>query len=298
MASDRYKQQTKDIPWASLGRETALSRAGLSLVAVGHLPFEPAKLPEPGEPLPQVSSEDPEFEKYLMEIVGTAIQVGEGKLATCAHVIQAISEEKKRGYMLSRNLSGNTTICMSRPFEKVIRYIDPKLEKVNPHVDLAVIMVAYPDHTPHYDVPVIRWGNSTKLGVGDQVVIGGYPYGTDMFRVTQTNRGVIQPTFYPGIISAIIPATRPTETRLLQISAAAAGGISGGAVLNPKSGALLGIVTSGLTGVDGSLHPVTYAIPSEVVAPFASALHFTTAGGRSVGKEPPLGADGRPIKKK
>lgn len=294
---ETYKHQTKDTPWASPGRETALSRAGLSLVAVGNLPYEPAKTPKPGDPLPHIGSEDPEFEKYLMDIIGTAIQVGEGKLATCAHVVQAVIEGKKRGYLLARTLVKGALICTAWPFEKVLRYIDPRMEKVNLDVDLAVITVAYPDYPPHYDVPVIRWGNSTKLGVGDQVVIGGYPYGTDMFRITETNRGVIQPTFYPGIISAIIPATNPTETRLLQISAAAAGGISGGAVLDPKSGKLLGMVTSGLTSKDGSLHPVTYAIPSEVIAPYASSLSFDAAGHR-VGKELPIKADGRPLRKK
>ncbi len=158
-------------------------------------------------------------------------------------------------------------------------------------------MVAYPDHPPYYDVPVIRWGDSTSLGVGHQVVVGGYPYGTDLFRVTRTNRGVIQPTFYPGIISALVPATRPTETRLLQISVAVAGGISGGGVFNLETGALLGMVTSGLGSAEGGLQPVTYAIPGEVIAPFASSLSFA-ASKRTVGKEPPLKADGCPLRDK
>lgn len=156
-------------------------------------------------------------------------------------------------------------------------------------------MVAYPDKGESYDVPVIRWGDSTRLGVGDQIVVGGYPYGTDLFRLTETNRGIVQPTFYPGIVSAILPATNPAETRLVQISAAVAGGISGGALLDPKSGALLGMVTSGLTGKEGDLHPVTWALPSKIIAPFVSALNFS-AGGERIGNEPLRNAKGKPIR--
>ncbi len=103
-----------------------LSRAGQSLVPVGHVPFEPVKLPEPGGPLPAVSSTDPDFEKYLLEIVGTAIQVGEGKLATCAHVIEAVNEEKRQGYLLTRTRSENTYAFIVWPFQKALRYIDPR----------------------------------------------------------------------------------------------------------------------------------------------------------------------------
>lgn len=297
MDSDNRQRQIKDVPWSSMGRDTPLSRAGRSLVAVGPLPFEPAAVRRPGDPLPQIGSEHPDFEKYLMEIVGTAIQVGEGKLVTCAHVIDAVNEAGRRGHLLARSIEGNISKCIFWPYENVIRYIDFRHEKQNPAVDLAVIMVAYPEQQESYDAPVIRWGDSTRLGVGDQVVVGGYPYGTELFRLTETNRGIVQPTFYPGIVSAILPATSPGETRLIQVSAAVAGGISGGALLDPKSGAMLGMVTSGLTGQHGDLHPVTYALPSEIIAPFVSALNFS-AGGRTVGKEPLRDAKGRPLKDK
>lgn len=230
----------------------------------------------------------------MIEIDGTAIQVGDGKLATCAHVVEGVNDDAKQGYVLTRNWDGDTYTFIVWPFDRTVPYIDPRSDKINPDVDLAVIPVAYPDHPPHYDVPDVRWGDSTRLGVGDSVVVGGYPYGTELFRANRTNRGVVQPTFYPGIVSSVIPATSPTETRLLQISVSVAGGISGGGVFNPNTGALLGMVTSGLTGPSGDLHPVTYAIPSEVIAPFASSISFK-AGGRTIGKEQPLRADGSPL---
>jgi S1-C subfamily serine protease len=117
------------------------------------------------------------------------------------------------------------------------------------------------------------------LGVGDQVLIGGYPLGKEMFLALTTNRGIVQPTFYDGIVSAIIPPTKNTETRLLQISTIAIGGISGGVVCDPTSGAVLGMVTSGLISSGQSL-PITYAIPSEVLQPWADAISFEVKGGK------------------
>lgn len=68
-------------------------------------------MPQPGDPLPQIGSDHPDFEKYLMEIIGTAIQVGEGKLVTCAHVIDAVNETERRGYLLARSIEGNISKC-------------------------------------------------------------------------------------------------------------------------------------------------------------------------------------------
>jgi S1-C subfamily serine protease len=125
-----------------------------------------------------------------------------------------------------------------------------------------------------YETPPVEWGDSTQLGIGDRIMVGGYPLGTDMFTVTESNRGIIQPTFYDGIISAILPATTETETRLLQISIAAHGGMSGGAAFDPISGKILGMITSGFTGDDGNALPITYAIPSEVIVPYLQVISF------------------------
>ena len=125
------------------------------------------------------------------------------------------------------------------------------MQNGNPDVDIGVLIcTAVGDDTIPYDVPPVTWGDSTQLGVGDRVLIGGYPLGKDMFLALSTNRGIVQPTFYDGNVSAIIPATKNTETRLIQISTISMGGISGGVVCDPTSGAVLGMVTSGLETVN------------------------------------------------
>jgi S1-C subfamily serine protease len=177
----------------------------------------------------------------------------------------------------------STTLNTPHPISQAINYIDPRTMKVNDQVDLSVLF-CFPEITDYYPQrpPNVRWGDSSQLGVGDPIAIGGYPLGRNMFLLTQTNRGIVQPTFYEGIISAILPATKPGETRLIQITAQSMGGISGGALFNPKNGEVLGMVTSGLNSSEGTPLPVSYAIPSEVIVPYVKALNFETKSGERV----------------
>ncbi|MFH1446501.1 MAG: trypsin-like peptidase domain-containing protein, partial [Chloroflexota bacterium] len=100
-------------------------------------------------------------------------------------------------------------------------------------------------------------------------------HGTEMFTLTQSNRGIIQPTFYSGIISSILPATNPQETRIVQVSIPSAGGMSGGAMFDPKTGEVLGIVTSCLH-IKGIPQPMSYALPSEIISPYVEVITFKT----------------------
>ena len=129
------------------------------------------------------------------------------------------------------------------------------------------------------------------MAVGDRVLVGGYPYGTDLFKMSKTNRGVVQPTSVDGIVSTIIPAQNEREIRLLQLSTLAAGGMSGGAVFDPKTGEAYGMVFSSVQGPNSSLHPVTYAIPSEVILPYSGSLNFEVANLGRLGEDDPMWFD-------
>jgi S1-C subfamily serine protease len=264
----------KDVPWTSFGRETVATRVGRSLVPVGIYPFE--LQPSITEDTPSVDVTAKGTEEFLLNVIGTAIQVGDGKLLTCNHVVEALFErEKKRShYILSRLFRGNTVYAIPYPIQASVPYIDIRTSKPNPEVDLAALaaLAASTDEIP-YEVPHVKWGDSTRLGVGDQVILGGYAYGKQMFLFTESNRGLIQPTFYSGIISAILPATTESETRLLQLNIPAPPSMSGGAVFLPKTGEIIGMVTGGIKIGEIPL-PMSYAIPSEVLAPFAENLGF------------------------
>lgn len=287
---DRYLEASEKIKWASFGRQTTTFEVGLSLLAIGVLPFEPPIIDEHNPPI-FVDNHDTDFEKYLLNILGTAIQAGTGKLVTCRHVVDAANEFDKPGFALARFFHKNTVMYSYYGISKSINYIDPRSKKINKNIDLCVIPVSpkSPIGVPH-QIPAVRWGDSTQVGVGDNVILGGYPYGTDLFLLNPSNRGVVQPSFFPGIISSIIPAQNANETRLLQLSAAVAGGISGGAVFSPDTGEVIGMIISGLSGESGDLHPVTYAIPSEVIMPFVGAINFV-ANGERVGLDDPVWFD-------
>lgn len=269
-----YLEFAKTIPWKSLGRETTTSRLGKSLVPVGVMPFKP--LPYNPDGTPYISNEHPDMEKFLMNIIGTAIQADKGKLVTCLHVADAINKQPSDGYLFVRLVRNEYVKYTPYPIEKSLRYVDPRTNKVNFSVDLAVI-ISTAKSIPElpYDVPPVEWGDSSNIGVGDPVVVGGFPHGTEMFKFTQSNRGLVQPTFYHGIVSAILPVMKTGETRLIQLSVPCAGGMSGGAVFCPKTGKVLGMLTSCIH-TNSIPQPMSYAIPSEVIEPYVNTITFKT----------------------
>lgn len=269
-----YADLNLNIPWTSIGRETVISRAGRGVVPIGVLPFQPSP-PVQVQPL-YISSSHPEFEQYLMHIIGTAIQADSGKLVTCAHIVEGLVQQPSRCYILAPLIREGVILFTPYAIQCALPYVDPRSNDVNPEVDLsALIVVARSTETLPYEVPPVRWGDSTQVGVGDPVMVGGFPYGRDMFLHTQTNRGLIQPAFQSGIVSAIIPATNTTETRIFQISVPSAGGMSGGAVFDQNTGEVIGMVTSCMHAGDIPL-PTSYAIPSEIIAPYLEIITFQT----------------------
>jgi hypothetical protein len=270
---DELAAQFARIPWASMGRASPAFLMGRSLVPLGLF----------DRPLSSgsgfVALGDDAYERHLMEIVGTGIQVGRGKFLTCWHVCRDLPVTEGRAYIQTTCSRDDAWFKTYRAIETQFSFVDPRTRAGNPEIDVGMVIcpaIDTPD-SPFDDCPA-TWGDSTLLGVGDRVLIGGYPLGRELFLATSTNRGVVQPTFYDGVISAIIPATKPSETRLLQVSSVAMGGISGGAVCDADSGRLLGMVTSGLER-NGVPMPITYAIPSEVLQPWAAAVNFRASDG-------------------
>ena len=283
----QYEDFADMIPWASMGQPSIASMVSRCLLPIGifdsNLPI--SKYESFSK---EVSSRDADFEKYLLNIVGTAILTGTGKLVTCLHVVVSIIDQKAKGYALvKRTLSKNTIAHTACAFDSAVQYVRPGQKRGDSGVDLAVIPFVPRDrHGSIIGTQSIVWGDSTKLGVGDRVLLGGFPYGTELFKITQTNRGVVQPSFFDGIVSAIIPAQNERETRLIQLSTPVAGGMSGGAVFDPETGAAYGMITSGLESEGGALHPVTYAIPSEVILPYSGALSYNSELGRFGADDP------------
>lgn len=273
----RKFKETDSIPWKSFGRVTPTLELSRSLLPVGGLPFNPKDFPIQDGKILGVSNADESYRKFVMEICGTAFQAGRGKYVTCAHVVDALSQFDNQHILHCAHMDSGDIVYSPFVINKKLRYIDPRHDKQNPNVDLALLL-SVPLDMPGvpYRVPDISWGDSATLGVGDRVCVGGYPLGTSLFFMTASNRGIIQPTFYDGIVSAILPATSDTETRLIQVSIPVCGGISGGVLFTPEDGKVYGMVTSGVTAPGDIPLPMTYAIPSEVIQPFVDAVTFKT----------------------
>lgn len=264
------------IPWASHGRETPISRLARSVVPLGNK----AGVPK-GDLALHITIQDQAHEDWVMDIQGTAFQVGEGKLLTCQHVVEALHIKESEAYLYGNSRLNGVRAQRPYPFAAVMRFYDPRFEDGGGGKVDAALIICPAISTPEcpYEVPPVKWGDSTQIGVGDRVLIGGFPLGRDMFFANSSNRGLIQPSFFDGVISAVIPAIQTGETRLFQISSVAMGGISGGVVCEPGTGRVLGMVTSGLV-TNGVSLPITYAIPSEVLQPWADAISFEGTDGR------------------
>jgi S1-C subfamily serine protease len=272
--SGDLKEKLARVPWASRGRVTPISRLAQSIVPVGNKEGVPQ-----GDLSLHIPIQDPAHEDWVLDIQGTAFQAGRGKLLTCWHVVEQLRFREREAYIWANSRLGGVEAQRPYPFAAALKYYDPRFENGGPGVD-AGVLICPAVSTPEcpYDVPPVTWGDSTGVGVGDRVLIGGFPLGRDLFFSNPTNRGLVQPSFFDGIISAVVPALQLGETRLFQISSVALGGISGGVVCDPRTGAVLGMVTSGLTIGEVDL-PITYALPSEVLQPFVDAISFDVGDG-------------------
>jgi hypothetical protein len=167
MKNPKSQDKTKDIPWTSFGRETPAARVGRSLVPVGVYSFDLPPFNPAGAPVVNLTT--PRNEDYLMNIVGTAIQAGDGKLVTCAHVDQALlnSQKKTKHYILARIHRKETVQVVPYPIPVSIPYFDIRTDKPNPEVDLAVLLVpAKSIERLPYEVPSVRWGDSRNWASG------------------------------------------------------------------------------------------------------------------------------------
>lgn len=130
LMGDRYQRLTANIPWKSFGRKTIATQVKRSLLPVGILPFEPEPLQAGSTHFPVIEVNGTNFkgvfEKYFMNIVGSAIQAGDGKLVTCAHVAEPLMGQESKGYVLSCIHRDGTSIYIPYRIQKALRFVDPR----------------------------------------------------------------------------------------------------------------------------------------------------------------------------
>jgi serine protease Do len=160
------------------------------------------------------------------------------------------------GYIVTNNhvVDGATDVKVTLHDRRIL---NAKVVGTDKLTDIAVLKV---DAT---NLPVIAWGDSTKLSPGQTVLAFGSPFGVFQFSVTR------------GIVSAV---NRPNPDRddlrkpggFIQTDAAINPGNSGGPLVNAH-GELVGINTF-IISESGSFAGAGFAIPSQLVRSTAEQL--------------------------
>jgi hypothetical protein len=218
------KEALERVPWASRGRETPIARLARSLLPVGNK----GGLPE-GDLSLSMPIQAAEHEDWTMDIDGTAFQVGRGKLMTAWHVAEALDVAGGDAHIYGNSRFDG--IEALRPYRIItrIRFYDMRFENGGPGVDAGVLLspAISTDEAP-YEVPVVTWGDSTRVGVGDRVLIGASRLGRACFSPTPATRGSFSLLF---LMASSAPSSRRSglvrlgssrSARLLSAGSAAA----------------------------------------------------------------------------
>jgi serine protease Do len=160
------------------------------------------------------------------------------------------------GYIVTNNhvVNNATQIRVTLNDRRVLTAKLVGADKLN---DIAVIKI------DAKNLPVIAWGDSTKLHPGQTVLAFGNPFGNFPFTVTR------------GIISALDRPNMSDDRRkpgaFIQTDAAINPGNSGGPLVD-SHGELIGINTFIIAGNGGAFAGAGFAIPSQIVKATADEL--------------------------
>jgi S1-C subfamily serine protease len=202
---------------------TIASSADPFVVTIHLVPIDPTKKKGPDINIPMLQLQEPQPRSAQdRRPIGSGVIIGsDGYILTSSHVLHA-------------NYDVKVTLNDKRNF-------DAKIIGKDPFMDLAVIKI------DAIGLPVAKFGDSSKLRVGDWAIAVGSPYGFE-HSVTL------------GIISGIGRSLEQmnNNTEMIQTDAALNHGNSGGPLLNAQ-GEVIGINTA----IRNQAQNISFAIPSD-----------------------------------
>lgn len=130
-------------------------------------------------------------------------------------------------------------------------------------------------HVHIKDLPALKIAPTLDLEEGDEVMLAGFPMGTDTLRAPGWLHQ-LSPTLQSGIISSLLPFSCDNPHAIL-LNIMTQGGSSGSPVFNPSTGDIIGIEYAGiveskrLSGKSGVLiyennTSLTLAVPAKVIS--------------------------------
>lgn len=232
---DKQKTEITEVPGSAQSVTpvaTVASTADPFVVTIHLTPIDPTKKKGPDLRLPMMPMPEPQPRSAQdRRPIGSGVIIGsDGYILTSSHVLHA-------------NFDVRVTLNDKRTF-------DAKIVGKDPFMDLAVIKIEATG------LPVAKFGDSSKMRVGDWAIAVGSPYGFD-HSVTL------------GIISGIGRSLEQmnNNTEMIQTDAALNHGNSGGPLLNAR-GEVIGINTA----VRNQAQNISFAIPAERAQSIAKEL--------------------------
>ncbi|MBK7642040.1 MAG: trypsin-like peptidase domain-containing protein [Planctomycetes bacterium] len=217
------------------------------------LPALPASFPGAlGKSLPPV------VELFAGESTGSGTLVSQdGWILTNAHVVTAMGGGRERELVVA---------CTLDPHEAPLELFRAEVREFDEARDLALLQITkgfYGQPVPEgYAFPVLELGDPAALGIGDPLLLAGYPS-------TGTLGSLVTLHVTRGIVSGF---DRAPQGSVIKTDAEITGGNSGGAALD-EHGKLVGIPTMVVemaSGQAGYVHPVSW-LPEDWKKHFAPA---------------------------
>jgi serine protease Do len=232
--------RTPDQPWIAIARQAKASVVNISSVR---------KTKSAAERLPRSFFDDPLFRRFFGEEFERRLPTPPERREQGLGSGVIVSAD---GYIVTNNhvVEESDDIRVSLPDKRTFK---AKVVGTDPKTDLAVIKI---DAT---DLPVLAWGNSAQLQVGEMVLAVGNPFGLNQ-------------TVTMGIISATGRANMGIVDYedFIQTDAAINPGNSGGALVNMQ-GQLIGINTAIFSQSGGNMG-IGFAIPSNMARSVMNSL--------------------------
>jgi V8-like Glu-specific endopeptidase len=149
------------------------------------------------------------------------------------------------------------------PFE-IKQYGAPAGSSADQGKDVAIIKIEV------RNAPILKLGDSDRVQLQDQVTVAGYPGAADTFQSGMlSQKSALQSTYNPGNISSRKQAA--SGAPILQISAPATHGNSGGPVLNSKS-EVIGLLTFRGDTINGQeVSGFAFVVPSNTVMEYVKS---------------------------
>jgi S1-C subfamily serine protease len=213
-------------------------------------------------------------------IVGTGFQAAKGKIATCAHVVQALTPHPTYGEARIITIDRKERYIRFWAISYAIgKYVDAS-NQIDVTKDCGFILTL-PKEGVAYPATPVNWGDSDKVSIGEEVGICGFPMGDQLF-IDSQNKQIkgFGYTVQRGIISAILPVDHPSVNReLFQLDIQTYGGMSGGPVFLAATGEVVGMVQSQLR-TKQDVTNITYAVPGNLIKDYASRISFKDSEGK------------------